>query len=580
MPSPVFTPGEGGGKPVKPQPETAPDFPWLVPQPQPEPEPEVTPVTPMVNIVSSNTQPSVYTPENPPPRTMSGPGYIVPGVTLSGPGETPPTKQLKEVVLPDIGNAQQSPIDSADIKFYLAAPHNSVLNEVRLMCQYESIPPAWRDRPDLFLWLCAEYGIDEENDAEARDYLDQIKNGGSSHQNTDDPLHVAWKAAHESYNPEVKDEATEVTNYRVQIKSTYGVELTSLDGAEDWDLLRVRMVHVGLEMAAAALGEMARQMGLDWGDITAFRRIIGYIELRLTKEPHDEDAYAVVFGRIITFYLNGYPYPDLLLHELGHVFNTHAGLGNEDGAGSINMTTLHPNTREGLGKADPEKLRLFDVLGLTENDKLISGVRLDDNYLIMRLQQSWESKTNEYTADGFLNWIFYRNTLGVLGFADTDKGREWQEFMDENMDVWIRNAIVHNARRDISNLPVFLEHNRIPGFVGMATVGNYPQGVKVRSEASTAQGNATVVGSLQPGDEVVEIGEREGEIDGISGQWTAIIFKGSKRWVASFLLESPDNIPPPLDDVWLNFDGAFSRARDRHFFSDLVRYLDTGAENA
>ena len=195
------------------------------------------------------------------------------------------------------------------------------------------------------------------------------------------------------------------------------------------------------------------------------------------------------------------------------------------------MTTLHPNTREGLGKADPEKLRLFDVLGLTENDKLISGVRLDDNYLIMRLQQSWESKTNEYTADGFLNWIFYRNTLGVLGFADTDKGREWQEFMDENMDVWIRNAIVHNARRDISNLPVFLEHNRIPGFVGMATVGNYPQGVKVRSEASTAQGNATVVGSLQPGDEVVEIGEREGEIDGISGQWTAIIFKGSKRWV-------------------------------------------------
>ena len=62
------------------------------------------------------------------------------------------------------------------------------------------------------------------------------------------------------------------------------------------------MVHVGLEMAAAALGEMARQMGLDWGDITAFRRIIGYIELRLTKEPHDEDAYAVVFGRIITFY--------------------------------------------------------------------------------------------------------------------------------------------------------------------------------------------------------------------------------------------------------------------------------------
>ena len=167
-------------------------------------------------------------------------------------------------------------------------------------------------------------------------------------------LHIAWKKAND-----VGDNAA-VSEYRGLIETTFGVSFESVDGAESWDLLRIRMVHVGLEMAAAALGDMARQMGLDWDDETAFRRIIGDIDLRLTKKVHSKGAYAEVYGPIITFYDNGYPYPDLLLHELGHVFNANTGLGDRDGSGAMNMTAHHPDTREGLGKADPETLRLFE----------------------------------------------------------------------------------------------------------------------------------------------------------------------------------------------------------------------------
>ena len=198
----------------------------------------------------------------------------------------------------------------------------------------------------------------------------------------------------------------------------------------------------------------------------------------------------------------------------------------------------------------------------------------------MRLQQSWDLTTNEFTADGVLNWVFYRNTDGETGFTGDAAGRKWQEFIDWNMRTWVRNAIVYNALRENSNLPFFLEHNRIRGFVGMATVGDYPDGVVVRTVPSTAGGNSTAAGQLMPGDEVAVIGQGVGRIgNDPDGLWTAVIFNGRKRWVASYLLESPENVSP-AEDEWLGFDGGFSRARDWQFFFELLRHLDTGAENA
>ena len=476
------------------------------------------------------------------------------------------------------------PIHPVDMEYHLAAQENPVLKEIRSIIEHEGIPPALRGRDEACLRLCGDYGIDEDDDGEAREFLNQYSNGGSGYQDSDDLLDTAWQIAHEAYDPSVDEsennEKTTIANYRSLIETTYGVSFVSLDGAKPWDLLRIRMVHVGLEMAAAAFRDVARQIGLDWDDSTAFRRIIGNIELRLTKESNSEGAYANVFGPIITFYDNGYPYPDLLLHELGHVFNANAGLGDRDGSGSINETEHHPDTRQGMGKADPDKLRLFDVLGLTEEDRLLTDADLKGAYLTLRMQQSWDATTNEFTADAFLNWVYHRNTVGTIGFTDDAAGDDWRDFMNLNMRTWIRNAIVYSALRENSNLPFFLEHNRIRGFVGMARVREDYDEAIVRNETSTARGNASVVGTLTAGDEVAVIGQATGDINGVSGDWTAVIFNGTQRWMASFLLALPQNAPPSVEDEWLDFDGGFSRAKDWQLYFDLLRYLDTGAGNA
>ena len=173
-----------------------------------------------------------------------------------------------------------------------------------------------------------------------------------------------WLEAHAAYDPNVSEEENNsnpaIENYRVHIETTFGVSLTRAIGvspktdeeADFWDLLRLRMVHVGLEMAAAALGDMARHLGYHWDDATAFRQIIGDVELFLSNETSSQGALAKVEGRKITVFWNAntnadrnyYLIPNLLLHELGHIFNGNIGFGKRDSANSINMTEGHPNT--------------------------------------------------------------------------------------------------------------------------------------------------------------------------------------------------------------------------------------------
>ena len=236
------------------------------------------------------------------------------------------------------------------------------------MCQHEGIPPALRGHPDWVLSLCAEHGIDEENHAEAREFLEywtQTLLGSDYSQESEyrySPIlqtHELWLEAHAAYDPNVSEEENnskpEIANYRKLIETTYGVTLTKRDNVESsWDLLRVRMVHVDLAMAAAAIGNMARSHGLNWDDATAFWRIIGNIKLELSGETRS-GAKASVYGRTITFYRrpngteNFLPLMDLFQHELGHVFNAIAGMGDRDGAGSINLTFGHPDTLDGMG---------------------------------------------------------------------------------------------------------------------------------------------------------------------------------------------------------------------------------------
>ncbi len=527
---------------------------------------------------------------------------------------------IDEIKLGHAAEDHEFPIHPVDMEYHLAAQHNPLLHEVQLICQHEGIPPGLESHPDRILSLCAEHGIDEENDAEAREYLNNLLNGGPRQYKAGDPLNAAWEEAHEAYDPSVNEsvnnEKTAIANYRSLIETTYGVSLTRATDlssntgrrADLWDLLRVRMIHVGLEMAAAALGDMVREIGYDWDDATAFRRIIGDdIELFLSNETSSQGALAKVEDRKITVFWNANPnadrnyylLPNLLLHELGHVFNANAGIGNRDRPGSINATVGHPNTLAGMGAPYPTKLLTDDPnelvihsqsldlvnplhydLDLEYNDKLFDNASEFSQDQVQLLQQSWEYTTNEFTADAFLNWVYHRNTGGTIGFTDDAAGDDWREFMDLNMRTWIRNAVVYSALRENSNLPFFLEHNRIRGFVGMATVGNFSRGAIVRNEPSTAGENTSVVGTLTAGDEVAVIGQAKGDINGVLGDWTAVIFNGTQRWMASFLLALPENVPPSAEDEWLDFDGGFSRAKDWQFYFNLLRYLDTGAGNA
>lgn len=200
-------------------------------------------------------------------------------------------------VLQDIGEVEGNGIDRVKIEAQIAAQHNDLLKEALLICHYEGVPLALRNHPDLLLGLCADYGMDEEKDAEARahlaDWMQKLLGPDVRQQSTYNPTLKAnelWVQAHDAYDPNLREidnnRKPAIANYRAQIEATYDVTFSSIEGADDWDLLRVRMVHVGLEMAAAALGDMVRSLGYYWDDATAFRRIIGDIDLILSGIAH------------------------------------------------------------------------------------------------------------------------------------------------------------------------------------------------------------------------------------------------------------------------------------------------------
>ena len=132
---------------VESQPEPDPVFPWLIPQPQTESEPDVTSVTPMINIISSNP-PSEDSPHDYVDPLASQPTGQASSSDSGGQGSAGST-QMEE--LPDIAEVQENRIDPADIKFYLAAQHNPVLNEIQFMCRQENIPLVWQSHRDIVI---------------------------------------------------------------------------------------------------------------------------------------------------------------------------------------------------------------------------------------------------------------------------------------------------------------------------------------------------------------------------------------------------------------------------------------------
>ena len=384
-------------------------------------------------------------------------------------------------VLPDFEEAEENRIDPADIKFYLAARHNPVLKELRLICQQEKIPSPWKDRSDLLLWLCAEYGIDEENDAEAEAFLahwtQELLGSDVRKHSTYNPTLKAnelWAQAHAAFDPQAEDAAIEVKNYRAHLETTYGVTFTRAvkgkptEAATSWDLdlLGLTSAHKAFEMQAIGLGEWARGSGFYWDDATAFREIMGTIQIYNSLESPPTitlpdgtkiaGASAKVVGQTVHVFWkagekrNFHVYTNVMLHELGHIYNANVGLGNPYSPISINETSGHPMTRKGMGSPDPDVLlgkipaftssstrlpKYHEILGVSPDDKIFAHVPETVPTQVVSLHQSTDPSPNEVTADAILNWS-YHQTSDVFGFTHDPDGLAWQAFMSGGVDKW------------------------------------------------------------------------------------------------------------------------------------------------
>ena len=226
---------------------------------------------------------------------------------------------------------QGNPIDPSDMKFYHAARYNPVLSEVQIAVQHEGMPSAFQENPDSYLRLFGEHGMDEENDAEARAYLDHwtqrllerdIKELSSCSsrlvQNSNSPLSSAWEDALDEFG---RADAAEVfESYKALVENTFNVAFINTNGADEWNLANIRTAHVGLEQVARALGDQVRDIsGFAADDATVFRQDFGGITLNRSTEA--SEAVAEVAGHTITIFWkqndarNYNLLPNLLLHE-------------------------------------------------------------------------------------------------------------------------------------------------------------------------------------------------------------------------------------------------------------------------
>ena len=264
--------------------------------------------------------------------------------------ELPDIDDIKSQYVAGIGEITIHP---ADIEYQLAAQRNPVLYELRRAIRQEGIPALFQRHPKLYLSMCGEHGMDEENDKEAEDYLLYSLNGDSNHQNTDDPVNAVWQetlTAYEAFKADTENEIAEAAHkskleaYQALVENTYGIEFTHVKGRTSWDLLGIRMAHVAFEEMATALSIAVRDyFGLQWDDATAFRRIMGKITIHNSSEPAPKyqsgpregqiKGIAQVRGDEIVIYWNEkekrnfYLLPHTVLHELGHILNANGAYG-------------------------------------------------------------------------------------------------------------------------------------------------------------------------------------------------------------------------------------------------------------
>ena len=516
-------------------------------------------------------------------------------------------------VLRDIEEVEGNGIDPVRIEAQIAAQHNPLLCDIRFFTEHEGIPVLLQGNTEACLRLFGDFGIDEENDAEARDYLEHITNGGSYEKHKDDPLNAAWQETLTAYELSEADTKNEVAKaafhsklkaYKALVEDTFGVEFThdESDRNKDtsWRLLGIRMAHVAFEEMARALGIAVRDFfGLHWDDATAFRRTIGKITLHnSTKLPEmvtNEDGtetnilkgIAQVSGTEIVVYWkenhhrNFYLLPNTVLHELGHILNANGAFGANQFNAWFNLLEDHPGSREGMGAPDADVLignkviyryqseiilpTLAQDIGIWDPDHVIfDELRGEFPTQIQSLQQSTEDTPNEITADAKVNWVKHLITGGRFGFTNDEKGLNWQRIMDSNMDEQIRNSIAHIALKDERNLAVFIENGMLPEIRGRGTIF---AGTNIRPGPSTTDG---LIDSTIHDTDVKLFGFRD--VPGWEDPWIAVWYEGNIRWVYGQYMRTDwdERLPISVEEASLNFENDNASPEDARWIQQLA----------
>ena len=375
--------------------------------------------------------------------------------------QTETLPDIDENVLRYVAGVGETTVHHVDMDYQIAAQYNAVLHEARLMVLQEGVPPALDGNPDLLLSLCGEFGMDEENDAEARAFLHcwthNLLGSDFRRQSTYNPvlkIQELWIEAHAAFDPESVYAAMEVTAYREEMEAVYGIRFTHAEGATPWDRdpLGLLATQFAVGMLARVLGESARRSGWHLDDASAFRAIMGDVTIHnsLALPPMETSpegdrrikASAEVVGQTIhvfwnekanrNFHLN----INVMLHELGHIYNSNAGFGDPYSPISINMTSGHPDTRDGMGAPDPDEtlkhipaffststsLPPYDeILKVPRHDKICAHVPEYVPKRVLSLRQSDDQSTNEVTADAVVNWV-YDQISEIFGFTDDADG--------------------------------------------------------------------------------------------------------------------------------------------------------------
>ena len=506
-------------------------------------------------------------------------------------------------MLRDIGRKDDISIDSVVIDAKIAAQQNELLKEALQICQYEGVPPILRNHPDIFLGLCADYGMDEEKDAEAKAHLalwtQQLLGSDGRQHSTYNPTLKAtelWVQAHAAFDPYAEDAAIEVTSYRAHLETTYGVTFTRTvtrnKTAASWDrdLLGLRSAHLAFEMLSSVLGEWSRHNGFYWDDATAFRRIMGDKALRnsLESPPTEKSpdgtivptASAKVVGRTVqVFWMerekrNFHLDPNVMLHELGHIYNANAGFGNPYSAISINETAGHPKSRAGMGSPElslylgkkpaynpwlatyPEYYQIISVV--SPDDKIFANVPWSVPRRLPMLQQSPLSTPNEITADAILN-LSYEQTSDDFGFTDDAKGLKWLAFMTDGMDSWNPFAITYNILRSGEEIPLTAAEKDLMPFPIPVCRGVIAgtEGPRVRSGPSIDYRDISS-GGLELGRDIIVLGRNRKSEDSAFPDWVAVLYQGDINWIYRGGVQLPvgvswDDLPFIDNSEKLNF---------------------------